>query len=1071
MTAAKLTLRLLGAPQIDLNDRPLTNLPSRAAEALLFYLAVTARPQARDVLAELLWSERDPQQALANLRSILSGMRRTLKPFLDITRQTIALRPDANIWLDVAAFERCMADLEPLLQKAAPLTAPQAAQLEQTLALYHGDFLEGFYLREGQGFEEWAFLQGERLGRLAQKGLMRLSKHHLHAGSYGEGVVHARRLLAANPLDERAARLMILLLARSGQTSAALQQYGHLRDRLAGELDLAPAAETTALYERIRSAQSRPRHNLPPDPTPFVGRHEELQALHDNLARPGCRLITILGPGGVGKTRLMRRFACRLAEEQPGRFLHGICYVTLAHLDDPHRLAATIAQSLNLSLSSGDAAAELVDFLREKELLLLLDNFENLLPTDGGTAANGGTHAIGLPLADSASGDEALALIAAILREAPLVTIVATSRRPLQLQEEWRFELGGLPSPPDQWRANGDHDAAQPGDYPAVALFMKSAQRADHTFAPAPADWQAIASVCRRLDGLPLGIELAANWVRQLSCAEIDARIEADLGFLTSAAHNIPSRHRNLRAVFEQSWQMLSAPQQQTAALLSVFQAPFNMQAAEALAGEALGPQAAPSTARLVASLTSAFILRQSAPAPAAASFEMHPLLQQIAVERLEADPRLCSAARNAHAAVVGRFVAQFTGAVKGGAQEEAFREIGAIIDDIRAAWSWDLQRGFFANIEHSLEALFYYYWARGWLQEGAGAAERLAAAATEAQLLIRARMWQGEFYSWLGRYEEALDLLQRAQRAAQRHNLLQEYVFIAGALGRTHFYLGDNGAAIPVFEDGLERARRLQDEHWIALLLNGLGICLAESDADYARARALFAESLHLCRRIGDEFGTARALLNLGSVYQEAHELDQAHQLFTESLALYRRTGYAYGISSALNYLSQLAYRRGDYEEAHALVEESYALNHDSGNRWSLLDSLKQMGNVDRAAGRLRRAKQHYDEALNLVTRIGAARLTLAIIAEVAALMQLSGDPDSAALALTFILQQPDAGRELHDGVLPTLQAVQQQLDPGRLQCIEQQAAALTLSQAVAHLLAWPLPERRARAGALQAA
>src|SRR5690606_32858468 len=124
------------------------------------------------------------------------------------------------------------------------------------------------------------------------------------------------------------------------------------------------------------------------------------------------------------------------------------------------RLAATIAQSLNLSLSSGDAAAELVDFLREKELLLLLDNFENLLPTDGGTAANGGTHASGLPLADSASGDEALALIAAILREAPLVTIVATSRRPLQLQEEWRFELGGLPSPPDQWRANGDHDEA-----------------------------------------------------------------------------------------------------------------------------------------------------------------------------------------------------------------------------------------------------------------------------------------------------------------------------------------------------------------------------------------------------------------------------------------------------------------------------------------------------------------------------------------------------------------------------------------------------------------------------------
>lgn len=1037
--SAALTLQLLGVPLIALDDQPLTALPSRAAEALLIYVAYTGRAHARDVLAELLWSERDQKQALANLRSILSSLRRHLKPFLEISRQTVAINGNGDYWLDVVAFEEQIEATGDELGADAPLTPETVSRLEAALALYRGDFLEGFSLRSGRGFEEWALVQRERLRRQAHTALFRLVQHHLAEGNTAAGIHYAERLLALDPFDERARRAMMWLLARNNQHNAALRHYDALHDLLAQELGVAPTAETATLYERIRTARARPRHNLPPAATTFIGRERELQALRDKLADPDCRLLTILGPGGIGKTRLLLEFGRQMGEGLPIRFLHGVRYVSLAHLTAPHRLPAAVAEALGLTASGANPQTALLDYLREKEMLLLLDNFEHLLD-DFEHAPDNSERRV----------DSETDLVTAILREAPHVTIVTTSRKRLQFREEWIFDLGGLPAPPTGWGEESESELAEmAASFPAVALFLQSARRASRHFCRSAADLRAIAAVCRRLDGLPLGIELAAAWIRHFSPEAICGQIEADLDFLSTSARNAPARHRSLRAVLEHSWQMLDGGEQAAASSLSVFQGAFTAGAAQRVAG---------AHPRLLASLVDKSFLRHSRPSR---RYEMHQLLREYAGEQLAAHPQQEQQARHAHARHFAHFVHERADAVKGTGQQQAYREIGAVIDEIRAAWEWDLECGRFDNVARSLEGLFYFYWARGWLHEGATAAGRLAQAVAalapdDRLLLAQAQMWQGEFYGWLGRYDEALALLQKAEAICRDLDDKSGLTFALNSLGRVHFWQGDYAQASDAFQNCLALARALQDDHWIALALNSLAVNIAEVEADYDRAWSYLEESLVACRRIGDQLGAARALVNMGSMAQEQGRYGEARRLFEESLAIYREAEYEHGIASALNYLGQVNTFSGDYERARALIQEAHDLNRDSGHRWAIADSLRQMGNLARDVGELAGAKHHYDAALRLTQEIGAERATLSTLLEVAALSVAAGDPGLGLTLSAFILRRPEGGRELLRAAERLFDKVKEGVAPAAVERYREEGEALGLDEAIGRLLVW---------------
>lgn len=293
-----LHIHLLGGLIIKHHETPVTGFISNKAPALLAYLAVTRRPHRREALAGLLWGEMPIEAAANNLRQTLTNLRKLVDPYLTITRDEVAFAATAPYGLDVEDFVNLLGR-----QRAQP-DASHLEPLRQAVALYRGDFLAGFYVRDAPDFEEWVLLQRVQLRDLAVDGLASLTQLLLESGQASEAIVASGQLLALDPWREEAHRWRMLALARCGQSSAALAQYQSCRAILRREFNVEPSDDTTTLYERVRAAQTGRRHNLPASVTSFVGRHKEMAELRSLLTSPQTRLLTLVGPGGAGKTRL-----------------------------------------------------------------------------------------------------------------------------------------------------------------------------------------------------------------------------------------------------------------------------------------------------------------------------------------------------------------------------------------------------------------------------------------------------------------------------------------------------------------------------------------------------------------------------------------------------------------------------------------------------------------------------------------------------------------------------------------------------------------------------------------------
>ena len=408
---ARLSIRLLGSFKVALDGQPVTAFESDKVRALLAYLAVESeRSHRRESLAGLLWPDYPERSARTNLRGALANLRQaigdrhTIPPFLHISRQTIQFNSESNAWVDVRAFSD-------LVESQAP-SGDAIQQLEEAVEFYEGSFLEGFSLPDSPAFEEWALLERERLERMFREALLQLAGAHEERGETEAALRNARRLLELDPLVEEAHRQVMRALEQSGERAAALAQYEALCQVLESELGAEPAPETTLLYERILNgeigvpapAADPPRHNLPVQLTPFVGRTGELAELRRLLENPEVRLITVLGPGGMGKTRL----ALEAAAAQLDRFERGVFFVSLASLGSAEGIVPAVADALGFSFyAGGEPQQQLLDYLRGKNLLLVMDHYEHLL--------------------------EGASLVSDVLRAAPAVKVMATSRARLNL--------------------------------------------------------------------------------------------------------------------------------------------------------------------------------------------------------------------------------------------------------------------------------------------------------------------------------------------------------------------------------------------------------------------------------------------------------------------------------------------------------------------------------------------------------------------------------------------------------------------------------------------------------------
>ena len=633
-----LKLSLLGPPQIELDGAPV-HISRHKAVALLAYLAVTGQTHRRDALAALFWPEHDQSGARAGLRRVLAALREALgERWLDADRESVVL--NGEIDLDVRAFRQRLtgcADHRHAPQEACEAQEACAACLSllaEGVALYRGDFLAGFSLRDSAAFDDWQFFQTQGLRDELAHALQRLVEGHAAQGAFDRAIPHARRWLALDPQHEPARRALMALYARAGQHAAALRQYEACERILQEELGVPPSAETTALYQAIKERRELPdpvarnpvsaqrKHNLPAQVTTFVGREALLAEIGERLADPACRLLTLVGPGGSGKTRL----ALEAASRRLDGYEHGIFFVSLAPLDAVESIVPAVAQALAFSFhGEGEPKAQLLAYLRNKQILLILDNYEHLLSPTLPSPPLGGIEGGIEPVTD-------------ILHTAPDVHILVTSRSRLSVRGESIFPIEGmdvpsLPSPGSEPQLHGRGTTGGvrrrgEGDYSAVKLFLDGARRAQPGFGLTEENVADVVRICRLVEGMPLGILLAAAWAGTLTPAEIAAEIEHGLDFLTSDWRDMPARQRSVRAVFDHSWSLLTAQQREVSKALSAFRGGFTRWAAERVVGASL---------RDVTALVDRSLLHHMP----GGRYEVHELVRQYAAEKLAESPRI----------------------------------------------------------------------------------------------------------------------------------------------------------------------------------------------------------------------------------------------------------------------------------------------------------------------------------------------------------------------------------------------------------------------------------------------
>ncbi|HEX9370515.1 MAG TPA: AAA family ATPase, partial [Roseiflexaceae bacterium] len=572
----------------------------------------------------------------------------------------------------------------------------------------------------------------------------------------------------------------------------------------------------------------RRRLDLPLQLTAFIGRTAEQQAIASQLAQPDVRHLTIVGLGGIGKSFLALQCATAIAE----RFRDGVYFVPLAPVMSTDFLVSAIAETIGLaSHGQADPQAQLMSYLHDKEALLILDNFEHLL--DG---------------AD---------LLTTILEHAPLVKLLVTSQERLNLHEEWVFDLHGLEVPASE------HDPAIEQSS-AVQLFVQHARRVRAGFTLTAANTPFVVQICRLTAGLPLGIVLAAAWVRPLSCQEIAAEIAANLGFLTSALRNLPERHRSLRAVFDSSWGRLSDQERDVFAKLAVFHGGVRRPAAEVVAG---------ASAAVLASLVDKSLVQRTA----TGRYEIHEMLRRYAADKLALSAAAHAWTHDQHARYYTAFLHAREADLRGEAQRLATEAIGEEIDNIRAGWRWAVARQQHATIAPAVDSLFLFYETRGWYQEGDEAFGLAAAAldqpegsaepdASRAPLLGKVLARQGACALWLAHYDKAIALLERGLALAQQHNARREMAFCLSQLGFARREQGAYGEAEQLAQEGLAIARAIDDRWGMALALQYLGL-IARSLQRYAEGRQYAQESLALHSAFGNQRGLAFALAVLGFV------------------------------------------------------------------------------------------------------------------------------------------------------------------------------------------------------------
>ncbi|MBZ0295454.1 MAG: protein kinase [Anaerolineae bacterium] len=658
---------------------------------------------------------------------------------------------------------------------------------------------------------------------------------------------------------------------------------------------------------------SRVKNNLPAQTSQFVGREDEITEIGRLLGDNNIRLVTILAPGGMGKTRL----ALEIAARQFADFPDGVFFIQLAPVASVDGIIPALADAMKVEALDAERTLkqQVFDYLREKRILLLLDNFEHLV--DGAEIAS------------------------EILEAAPEVEIIATSRTRLHLRTETVFTLEGIDFP--EWES--PENALE---YGAVKLFMQSARREDPAFDLEEEDLQHVARICWLLQGMPLGIMLAAAWIDTLSLEEIAAEISQSLDFLESDMRDMPERHQSIRAVFDYSWSLLNPKEREAFVRLSVFRGGMSRQAAQAITG---------ATLRILMALVDKSLLRRD---PRTGRYEIHELLRQYAAEQLESAGEV-EAMQAAHAAYYARAMQQLESDLKGHRQVSALNEIQAEFDNGRAAWDWAVTNQRLDLIDQAIESLYLFCNMRSRWQSAEDmfrkAIERLAPQSDD----VPSPEW-GRVIARYYKQNVNVEQVEQALEIARQHDDPPELAFCNFALGWALYDVRRYEEAVNYYEESLRQFQALDDHYYVATIYSSLGVWHA-SAGHTDQAVDYFRRSLELRRRLGDRAGVAESLQNLSAPMIFKGRLAEAEQFTREAHTISLETGSLADIAFSSATLAGLALWRGDFERAHDLVEQALRIARDINYDKRRGYALVILGNLACAEGNYEEARQLCEE------------------------------------------------------------------------------------------------------------
>lgn len=837
---AGLELSLLGPLQILLGGQPLAHFTYAKARALLVYLAVEMdRPHSRDELVGLLWPDLPETKARNNLRQALADLRQVLgdeselpprtPPYVLVSRDTIQFNAASSYSLDVAAFSQEMDACAHHRHRHIERCPICLHHMEQALVYYRGDFLTGFTVGNAGPLEEWITSRRELLHQQAMNAYEHLAHFYERRGRYNEARNYVQRQLALEPWREEAHYQLMRLYSLSGQRSAALVQYAACRKLLDRELGVEPSTATTALYERLRNGQTasvlqansprRPSTPLPVLPVQLVGRDNELAELADLLADPACRLITLTGPGGIGKTSL----ALAAAVQQAETFRDGSVFVDLSGATDARFLPDAILTALGAPATGQQSPRQqLRACLRDMEVLILLDNYESLLPD--------------------------VEILTDLLRYAPAVTWLVTSRERLAVQGENLLVLAGLSHPPANPPSRLPEPAPPPTEYAAVQLFLQRVQQTQHHFAATAQDMAAIVQISRVTEGMPLALELAAAAVRVHSCTTVAAALARGQARLATNLRDLPERHFSIYATFEHSWRLLLPEEQRVFRTLSAFRSGFVFNAAQMVAS---------ASSSILASLLDKSLIYCQHEASGNTRYGMHELLRQYAEEKL-GDAGELEAAHHRHLHYFTQLAEEAEPLLKTAEQGQWLDQLEREHDNLLVALERALARHWYETAARLAGALSRFWFIRAHVHKGLALLELICAATPTGDVDVPSGAFAKACNSagWLtflqGKYAQASEKFALGLRLAQSTGNARAAADALRGLALQALNQQNRTVAQSLAQQSLAIAREANNLWQIGAALNVLGD-LARAAGDYQAAAAFFAESQVMLRQVGD--------------------------------------------------------------------------------------------------------------------------------------------------------------------------------------------------------------------------